>query len=107
MEEGPDLLSRLGELAREFKPAENGGSADTDPLVAAHEKIKYLEVALDHRTAIGQAIGILMERFGIGADAAFATLRRLSSEQDREVYEVARELIETGVLPGGRGHQER
>jgi hypothetical protein len=104
---GADLLFRLGELAREAKLAESDDSAGTDPLEAAREKIQYLELALDHRTAIGQATGIIMERFGISADAAFATLRRLSSEQDRKVYEIAKSLTETGLLPGRRGHGER
>ena len=40
------------------------------------ERIGHLVVALEHRTVIGQATGILMERYQLTSHAAFATLLR-------------------------------
>lgn len=50
--------------------------------------------ALANRDLIGQAKGILMERFDINAVAAFELLRRLSQESNTKIVEIAEKLIE-------------
>ena len=49
---------------------------------------------------IGQAKGILMERYRISGDAAFATLARASQAVNVKLAEVAQHLTETGELLG-------
>ena len=56
-------------------------------------------VAMDNRTTIGRAEGILMERLGISADQSFDYLRRVSSTTNRKLVEVANEIASTGRLP--------
>lgn len=51
------------------------------------------------RTVIGQAEGILMERYTIGATEAFAFLRRVSQDTNRKLVHIAQELVETRKLP--------
>ena len=58
------------------------------------ELIAQLEEAVEHRTIIGKALGILMERFGLDDDDAFAYLVRCSNEQNRKLYDIAVELVE-------------
>jgi GAF domain-containing protein len=60
-----------------------------------------LQNALDSRTIIGQAQGVLMERFGVDADRAFSILRRYSQDGNRKLTEVSRSLVETLELPDG------
>jgi AmiR/NasT family two-component response regulator len=48
---------------------------------------------------IGQATGILIERFGLDPDTAFGVLRRVSQSTNTKVYAVAERLVETGWLP--------
>jgi GAF domain-containing protein len=62
----------------------------------------HLRSAMTTRTLIGQAQGILMERLKLTPDQAFAVLSRLSQERNEKVREVARRLVETGEIPGGR-----
>jgi GAF domain-containing protein len=52
-----------------------------------------LNTALAHRKTIGQAIGIVMERFGIDEDQAFGYLRRVSSTTNVKLRDVAAELV--------------
>ena len=56
--------------------------------------------ALGNRDIIGQAKGILMERHGITADAAFSVLARVSQAGNMKLAEIARHLVQTGKLPG-------
>jgi GAF domain-containing protein len=56
--------------------------------------------AIDARKLVGQAQGILMERFGIDADQAFAVLRRYSQDHNVKLRAVAQRLIDTRRLPG-------
>jgi response regulator NasT len=51
------------------------------------------------RTLIGQAQGILMERFSLDADRAFQVLRRYSQDGNVKLAEVARRVVQTGALP--------
>jgi GAF domain-containing protein len=62
--------------------------------------------AIDARNLIGQAQGILMERYGLTGPKAFALLRRYSQQQNLKMRVLAEELTSTGELPGlDRGHQ--
>jgi GAF domain-containing protein len=55
-----------------------------------------LEVALRSRAVIDQAKGMLMERFRVTADQAFAALAQVSMETNRKVHDVAERFVETG-----------
>lgn len=61
-------------------------------LVAAGA-IDNLRVAMDSRTVIGQATGLLMGEYGVSPEAAFGVLQRLSMEENRKLVEIARELV--------------
>lgn len=67
-------------------------------LVSAQE-IEHLHTALDSRTVIGQAEGILMERFDLSADRAFDVLQRVSSHTNTKLHRVAAELVRTRRTP--------
>lgn len=53
--------------------------------------------ALASRDLIGQAKGVLMERFAIDAVKAFELLRRLSQESNTKLVDVAHRVIDAGV----------
>ena len=58
-----------------------------------------LKRALDTRRVIGEATGMLRERFDLSTDQAFGVLKRVSSEQNIKLFRVAHYLVETGHLP--------
>jgi len=62
-------------------------------------KIENLWMAVDARKRIGQAQGILMERFDLTADQAFAVLLRYSQDNNLKLRVVADRLVETRELP--------
>lgn len=62
---------------------------------AVREK-EQLRRALSSRDLIGQAKGMLMERYGIDADAAFLLLARLSQESNTKLVEVAADVVAAG-----------
>jgi AmiR/NasT family two-component response regulator len=68
-------------------------------LADAELENEQLRIAMEHRTLIGQAEGILMERLSIDADTAFNYLKRVSSHTNRKVTEIAEEIASTRVLP--------
>ena len=65
---------------------------------SAHER-STLREALASRTVIGQAEGILMERFDVDADQAFGVLVRYSQHRNEKLAVVAREVVRTRRLP--------
>jgi GAF domain-containing protein len=67
--------------------------------VASAQQEASLWQAVDSRKLIGQAQGILMERFDIEAPQAFAMLRRYSQDNNVKLREVARLLTETRRFP--------
>lgn len=67
--------------------------------LAASQHAEHLEMAISSRTVIGRAEGILMERFGIPPDQAFAVLRRVSQRRNVKLNRVAEELVRTGETP--------
>jgi GAF domain-containing protein len=64
---------------------------------ARHEE--NLRRAVDHRDLIGQAKGILMERYRLTAAQAFELLVRASSHANRKLFDIADELTSTGSMP--------
>lgn len=77
-------------------------------VVAAHASVALAKVrserdlwrAIDSRHLIGQAQGMLMERFKLSPEKSFAVLRRYSQQHNIKLHEVAGALIRTGRLPG-------
>jgi AmiR/NasT family two-component response regulator len=69
-------------------------SKDTVALLI--DQVEHLERALASRDVIGQAKGILMERFRITADEAFERLRAASQHANRKLATLAEELAATG-----------
>jgi len=65
---------------------------------SALQRAENLQVALDSRSIIDQAKGILMERFKLTADQAFQALARVSMERNVRVREVAQRFVESGDL---------
>lgn len=76
-------------------------AAHAAALVASSVKESQLTTALEHRTILGQATGILMERFGLEADAAFGVMRRISQTHNLKLYQIAQHLVSTGDLAHG------
>ena len=80
---------------------------DVAHLLACHAAVamdsaretEHLWKAIDARNLIGQAQGILMERFAVDADQAFAVLRRYSQDNNLKLHVVAERLIRTRDLP--------
>ncbi|WP_238163569.1 GAF and ANTAR domain-containing protein [Kribbella capetownensis] len=64
---------------------------------ARHEE--NMAAAVDARKLVGQAMGILMERFDLDGDRAFATLKRYSQDTNTKLRDVAQTLIDTRNLP--------
>jgi GAF domain-containing protein len=67
--------------------------------LAEAQRAEQMNAALVNRDVIGQAKGILMERHGLTADAAFRYLSRVSQAENRKLSDIARQLGETGELP--------
>ncbi|MGY1619444.1 GAF and ANTAR domain-containing protein [Geodermatophilus sp. SYSU D00691] len=66
--------------------------------VAAARDLHHVTTALASRDVIGQAKGILMERYKITADVAFALLVKTSQDTNRKLTEVAEHVAQTGAL---------
>jgi GAF domain-containing protein len=58
-----------------------------------------LTQAVDARKLIGQAMGILMERYDLDSDRAFEVLKRYSQDTNVKLRDVAQQLIDTRKLP--------
>jgi transcriptional regulator with GAF, ATPase, and Fis domain len=62
------------------------------------QRIDQLNHKAETRDLIGQAKGILMERYNISSDRAFAVLVRISQHNNRRLRDVAEELVSTRQL---------
>ena len=63
--------------------------------IIASRQSEQLESALSTRDRIGQAKGIIMERYNIDDVAAFDMLRRLSQDGNTKLTEIAEQAIQT------------
>ena len=64
--------------------------------IALHQarEVEHLNHALESRKVIGQALGILMERYGLDENRAFAFLLRASSTSNIKLRDIAAQLVE-------------
>jgi GAF domain-containing protein len=75
--------------------------------LAGAEHEHNLRAGMGNRDVIGQAKGILMERYKISADQAFGVLTRASQELNLKLVDVARELVGTGAVPAAHRRPRR
>ena len=71
--------------------------SEVDALLAlgqAQQEIATLKQALESRTVIGQATGMLMVQFGLSAEHAFAHLIKRSSHTNVKVRVIATSMVE-------------
>ncbi|WP_433272194.1 GAF and ANTAR domain-containing protein [Actinosynnema sp. CS-041913] len=68
--------------------------------LAAAQRQQELVQALHTRDLIGQAKGILMERYKLTGDQAFALLTRVSQHTNTKLRGLAEELVTSGELSG-------
>jgi AmiR/NasT family two-component response regulator len=64
---------------------------------AGAPSVEDLELALRSRTVIAAAVGMVMERYGLSYERAFAYLRRLSQDQNVKLRLVAERTVARGV----------
>ncbi|WP_405072263.1 ANTAR domain-containing protein [Kribbella sp. NBC_01510] len=92
--------------------SEHADGFDADDIAVAHILARHAAVAIaaarsgssmaqavDARKLVGQAMGILMERYDLDSDRAFEVLKRYSQDNNRKLRDVAQELIDTRKLP--------
>jgi hypothetical protein len=70
-----------------------GAVALASRLVEHEERTRHLQTALTSRSAIDQAVGILMSRHRISSTAAFDLLRRASQRTNTKLRDIAARLI--------------
>lgn len=81
------------------------GADEIGQLFAAHAALAWDDVrrqeqfrsALESRDSIGQAKGMIMERYRVGSDDAFAMLRKMSQTSNVRLADIAREIIAMDV----------
>lgn len=66
-------------------------------------ELDQLHQALRSRQTIGEAVGMLRERFDLSSDKAFSVLKRLSSQHNVKLVRIAQHIVDTGTLPDAPG----
>jgi AmiR/NasT family two-component response regulator len=84
-------------MAQRIQPEAFGRPANVANLEL---EIEHLRRALASRDVIGQAKGVLMERYKITADESFALLVDASQHDNVRVAELSARLAETGEWVG-------
>lgn len=104
---GRDSLGALNLYARSTQAFDATGT-DVGWALAAHvavalageQELVDMHHAVANRTVIGQAQGVLMERFGLDAAQAFDILSTVATSNDISLDRVATQLVRTRSLPG-------
>ena len=91
METSPDEMIAADLLAQVFGLA-------VDRLIAAQHESDLRQAINSHR-AIGQAVGILLERYRITPAQAFDRLRQASQSRNTKLRELAAKVVDTGQDP--------
>lgn len=91
-EQGAELQTRTSDAAELMVRM-------ADDLAEARDRIRNLEIALQTNRRIGQALGIVMERFKVTEEVAFDALRTASQHNHCKLREVAEHVVQTGEIP--------
>jgi len=91
-------LNVYAETAHAFGPQ----TREVGLVFAAHSSVAWnaarrdeqFKKALTSRDVIGQAKGMLMERYGVNAIQAFDLLRKLSQDSNTPLIQIAADLVE-------------
>jgi AmiR/NasT family two-component response regulator len=67
--------------------------------LAGAQQVENMNIALQGRTIIGQAEGILMERFSLTSEQAFKVLTRLSQDNNVKLRQIADKIVDTRKVP--------
>lgn len=91
-------LNLYAETVETFGPkdlaiAQNFARHASIAIASAYTK-EGLQIAIDARTFVGQAQGILMARYRISADRAFEYLRRRSQQENVKLSDIAHDVID-------------
>ena len=73
--------------------------SEAEAIARLTDKVEGLQEALLSRDVIGQAKGILMERFHLTPDQAFEQLRMASQQLNVKLRDLAGRFAETGQWP--------
>ena len=73
--------------------ADAGATVSVSALDVAMAEIATLNEALQTRTTIGEAVGMLMNQRTISADAAFASLVEISSRTNTKIRDIAARMV--------------
>jgi ANTAR domain len=96
-------LNLYADRTNAFEPKDcanaQGFATQVSVALAARRETHQRSVAMENRTVIGQAEGILMERLGIDAEQAFAYLRRISQTEHRKLITICSDIVERRRLP--------
>jgi GAF domain-containing protein len=93
------------QLASQFARSAAVSVYNAQLLANAHEKTQRLQRALESRSVIDQAIGIIRSRAGANADEAFERLAHISQTENVKLYAVAERLVEEAVRRARARHR--
>lgn len=103
----PELIQRaiaagaMGYLVKPFKPEELRAALTVawqrySQLRQEQQRAQDLEQTLADRKVIERARGLVMQRLGVGEDAAYTWLRKAAMDQRLSLAEVARRTLDSG-----------
>ncbi|MCU4185395.1 GAF and ANTAR domain-containing protein [Acidiferrimicrobium sp. IK] len=90
---GEPWRDRGAQTARLLALMASAALGSAEELADARESNANLREALQTRTVIGQAQGVLMSRQGVPGEEAFDILRRASQRSNRKLRDVAAEIV--------------
>jgi hypothetical protein len=95
--------TRVGALNEDLEPLQALFSHHAGMAVGYAREVQNLNEAIRTRTVIGQATGVVMERYGLPEHRAFALLSGLSVERFVKLRVIAQEIVEALVNDGKEG----
>jgi GAF domain-containing protein len=83
---GPGAFAESGAAARAF-------ASQAAVALGFADQVDHLTKAVASRTQIGQAVGMVMERYSVNEARAFGFLVRLSTDQNIKVRDIAADIV--------------